>query len=47
LAAGRTNKEIAAEKGVSGNTVKYHIRNLFEKLSVSNRGQAIALYLKR
>jgi two-component system nitrate/nitrite response regulator NarP len=47
LAAGRTNKEIAAEKGVSDNTVKYHIRNLFEKLSVSNRGQAIALYLKR
>ena len=47
LAAGRTNKEIASEKGVSSNTVKYHIRNLFEKLSVSNRGQAIALYLKR
>lgn len=46
LAAGRTNKEIAAEKGVSANTVKYHIRNLFEKLDVNNRGQAIALYLK-
>lgn len=46
LAAGRTNKEIAAEKAVSTNTVKYHIRNLFEKLGVTNRGQAIALYLK-
>jgi len=46
LAAGLTNKEIAAEKGVSANTVKYHVRNLFEKLGVSNRGQAIALYLK-
>ena len=46
LAAGRTNKEIAAEKAVSTNTVKYHTRNLFEKLNVSNRGQAIALYLK-
>lgn len=46
LAAGRTNKEIAADKGVSANTVKYHIRNLFEKLGVNNRGQAIALYLK-
>lgn len=45
LAAGRTNKEIAAEKAVSTNTVKYHIRNVFEKLSVTNRGQAIALYL--
>jgi len=46
LAAGRTNKEIASEKAVSTNTVKYHVRNLFEKLGVSNRGQAIALYLK-
>jgi two-component system nitrate/nitrite response regulator NarP len=46
LAAGHTNKEIAAEKGVSTNTVKYHIRNLFDKLGVNNRGQAIALYLK-
>jgi len=46
LAAGRTNKEIAAQKGVSTNTVKYHIKNLFEKLGVNNRGQAIALYLK-
>lgn len=46
LAAGHTNKQIAAEKAVSTNTVKYHIRNLFEKLGVSNRGQAIALYLK-
>lgn len=46
LAAGHTNKQIAAEKAVSTNTVKYHIRNLFQKLDVSNRGQAIALYLK-
>ena len=46
LAAGQTNKQIAAEKAVSTNTVKYHIRNLFEKLGVNNRGQAIALYLK-
>ena len=46
LAAGRTNKQIAADKGVSTNTVKYHIKNVFEKLHVNNRGQAIALYLK-
>jgi len=46
LAAGRTNKQIAAVKGVSTNTVKYHIKNVFEKLNVHNRGQAIALYLK-
>ena len=46
LAAGRTNKEIAANAGVSVNTVKFHIKNLFEKLNVNNRGQAIALYLQ-
>lgn len=46
LAAGQTNKQIAAAQGVSPNTVKFHIKNLFEKLRVSNRSQAIALYLK-
>ena len=46
LAAGQTNKQIAAAHGVSPNTVKFHIKNLFEKLGVSNRSQAIALYLK-
>jgi len=46
LATGQTNKQIAAAHGVSPNTVKFHIKNLFEKLSVTNRSQAIALYLK-
>jgi len=45
LAAGRTNKEIAEKHGVSLNTVKYHLRNLFQKLGVTSRGQAIARYL--
>ena len=46
LAAGQTNKQIATAQGVSPNTVKFHIKNLFEKLRVTNRSQAIALYLK-
>jgi two-component system nitrate/nitrite response regulator NarP len=46
LAAGRTNKQIARDRGVSLNTVKFHVRNLFQKLGVNSRGQAIALYLK-
>ena len=46
LAAGRTNKEIAADLGLSPNTVKFHVKNLFQKLGVHNRSQAIALYLK-
>ncbi len=46
LAAGQTNKQIAAAQNVSPNTVKFHVKNLFEKLGVSNRSQAVALYLK-
>jgi two-component system nitrate/nitrite response regulator NarP len=44
LAQGRTNKELAGDLGVSVNTIKFHLRNLFEKLSVNNRAQAIAYY---
>lgn len=46
LAAGQTNKEIAADLGLSLNTVKFHVRNLFQKLGVHNRSQAVARYLK-
>ncbi len=46
LAAGRTNKEIAADLTLSANTVKFHVKNLFQKLDVHNRSQAIAVYLK-
>jgi DNA-binding NarL/FixJ family response regulator len=46
LAAGQTNKQIATTQDVSLNTVKFHIRNLYEKLGVRSRSQAVALYLK-
>lgn len=42
LAAGRSNKEIARVLGLSPNTVKTHVANLFGKLEVSRRTQAIA-----
>lgn len=41
LAAGRSNKEIARALGLSPNTVKTHLANLFGKLQVSRRAQAI------
>lgn len=46
LASGRTNKEIAVELEVSSNTVKFHVRNLYQKLDVKNRSQAVSLYHK-
>jgi DNA-binding CsgD family transcriptional regulator len=41
LAAGRSNKEIAAKLSVSLNTVKTHVSRLFEKLGASRRTEAI------
>ena len=41
LAAGQSNKEIARALDVSPNTVKTHIANLYAKLEVARRTQAI------
>ncbi|UAK40677.1 LuxR C-terminal-related transcriptional regulator [Gordonia bronchialis] len=40
LALGRRNKSIAAELGVSENTIKFHVTSILQKLHVSNRGEA-------
>lgn len=37
VTAGRHNKEIAAELGISENTAKYHLRNILEKLHAESR----------
>jgi ATP/maltotriose-dependent transcriptional regulator MalT len=41
LAAGRSNKEISARLSVSPNTVKTHVANLYGKLEVKRRTEAI------
>lgn len=41
LAAGRSNKEIAARLGVSPDTVKTHVARLYDKLSAKRRTDAI------
>jgi two-component system nitrate/nitrite response regulator NarP len=45
LAEGATNAGIARRMGISANTVKFHLKNLYDKLGVQNRVQAIAYYL--
>ena len=42
LASGGTNAQLADQLGVSVNTVKFHLGNLYEKLNVNNRTQAVA-----
>jgi LuxR family maltose regulon positive regulatory protein len=42
IAAGLTNQQIAARLYVSLHTVKSHARNIYAKLGVSSRTQAIA-----
>jgi two-component system nitrate/nitrite response regulator NarP len=44
LSTGLTNRELATELEISINTVKFHLSNLFDKLGVKNRAQAIAFF---
>jgi len=44
LADGWTNLQIATRTGISENTVKYHLKNLYDKLDVRNRAMAVALF---
>jgi len=42
IAEGLTNQEIASRLYLSLNTVKVHTRNIYSKLGVTNRTQAVA-----
>lgn len=46
VTAGAINKEIAVTLGITDNTVKYHLRNIMEKLHLRNRAQ-VAVYAVR
>ena len=41
LAKGSSNREIAQAMGISGNTVAYHVKQLFERLDTHDRQQLI------
>ena len=42
VTAGQRNREIAAELGISENTVKFHLKNIVEKLHAQNRAELAA-----
>ncbi len=44
VAAGKTNWEISVILNVSLNTIKFHLKNIFQKIGVENRWSAIAYW---
>ena len=46
LAAGRSNKEIAARMGISSDTVGSHMKEILVRLGVRNRTEAVVRYLQ-
>jgi DNA-binding NarL/FixJ family response regulator len=47
VADGLTNAQVAKELHVSINTVKFHLQNIYQQLSVSNRTEASRWYLQQ
>ena len=47
IAAGRSNKEVASELSISERTVKYHVTEIFSRLGVQNRAEAVATAARR
>ena len=44
LSQGYSNRKIAGKLEISDNTVKFHLKNIYEKIQVDNRTQAVAFY---
>jgi DNA-binding NarL/FixJ family response regulator len=42
VTVGQRNREIATELGISENTVKFHLKNIVEKLHAQNRAELAA-----
>jgi DNA-binding NarL/FixJ family response regulator len=47
LAAGKRNKEIAAQLGISGDTANAHVKRIFVKFNVHDRTAALKEALRR
>lgn len=46
VAEGLSNRAIAQELTISENTVKYHMKNIFQKLQAQNRTEAVTIALQ-
>jgi len=44
IAEGKTNKEIAADLGLSDHTIRNYLSHIFQKLKISRRSQAAVLF---
>lgn len=47
LSVGQSNKEVARSLGISEDTVKGHLKNLFGKLNVKDRTEAVMVAVRR
>ena len=47
IAKGCSNQEIATMLGISPNSIKIHLKHIFEKLDVVDRAEAVATALRR
>ncbi|HKX27683.1 MAG TPA: LuxR C-terminal-related transcriptional regulator, partial [Blastocatellia bacterium] len=47
IAQGLRNKEVGAMLGIAEDTVKAHVRNVFDKLNVNDRTLAVTVALRR
>jgi DNA-binding NarL/FixJ family response regulator len=47
IAAGKTNKHLARELGITERTVKHHLTAVFDRLGTSRRSEAVSLAMSQ